>query len=213
MSTRTSTFSSLEIQNTTTIINNNNNNKHNNDKNNNSNSKEKNNTLITIALPKTDANFNHVAVREEKAPVSKKVLLRQNTNIEKHPQKNQIHLPKLKDGKSTRELKSDNSSCVTCFVQNLSILWTYVTNTCKSRHIFPNFFTGLCFYLFSSSLFRHFTIVDEPTLNLNFYSYSTITGIFSRTDHIGFHEKYFLKYGTRRKDLENSHITLHSKKI
>ena len=131
ISTSTSTFSSLEIQNTTTTINNNNNNKHYNDKNNNSNSKEKNNTLITIVLPKTDASFNHVPVKEEKAPVPKKVLLRQNTNIEKHPQKNQIHLPKLKGGRSTRELKPDNSSCVTCFVQNLSMLWSYVTNTFK----------------------------------------------------------------------------------
>ena len=145
MSTRTSTFSSLKIQNTTTTINNNNNNKHNNDKNNNSNSKEKNNTLIMIALPKIDANFNHVAVKEEKAPVPKKVLLRQNTNIEKHPQKNQIHLPKLKDGKSTRELKSDNSSCVTCFEQNLSMLRTYLTNPGKSRYIFPNFLPDLYF--------------------------------------------------------------------
>ena len=155
ISPRTSTFSSLEIQNTTIIISNNNNNKHNNDKNNNSNSKEKNNMLITIVLPKTDANFNHVAVKEEKPPVPRKVLLRvniyienpnienQNTNIENHPQNNQIHLTKLKDGKSTRELKSDNSSCVTCFVQNLSMLWTYVTNTCKSRHIFPNFLPDL----------------------------------------------------------------------
>ena len=147
-STRTPTFSSLEIQNTTTNITNNDNNKHNNDKKNNSSSKEKNNTLITIVLPTTDENFNHVAAKEEKVPVPRKVLLRQNTDIEKHPQKNQIHLPKLKDGKSTSELKSDNSSCVTCFVQNLSMLWTSVTNTCKSRFIFPNVFTVFAFFIY-----------------------------------------------------------------
>ena len=115
--------------------------------------RKKNNTLITIALPKTEANFNHVAVKEEKALVPKKVLLRHNTNIEKYPQKNQIHFPKLKDGKSTRELKSDNSSCVTCFVQNLSMLWTDVTNTCKSRYIFPNFFTGIVFFNYFLALY------------------------------------------------------------
>ena len=47
---------------------------------------------------------------------------------------------------------------------------------------------------------------------MSFNSYSTITRIFSRTDHIGFYDKYFFKQGTRRKDLENNHITLHSKK-
>ena len=55
--------------------------------------------LIMIVLPKAhanfncvvvlkaDANFNCVAVKGEKAPVPKKVLLKQNTNIEKHPEK------------------------------------------------------------------------------------------------------------------------------
>ena len=57
-----------------------------------------------MALPKTDAKFNYVAVKKEKAAVPKKVLLRQNTNIEKHTQKNQIRLPKLKDRKSTMKL-------------------------------------------------------------------------------------------------------------
>ena len=173
ISTRTPTFSSLEKQNTTTTINksnNNNSNNHNNKKNNASNSKENNNTLITIALSKTGAKFNYVAVKEEKAPIPKKVLLIQNTNIEKYPQKNQIRLPKRKDGKSLRELESDHSSCVLCFVQNTSMLWTYLTNTCKLRYIFPNFFTGFVFFIiFFSLLFRHFTIVEEPTLNLNFY--------------------------------------------
>ena len=61
-------------------------------------------------------------------------------------------------------------------------------------------------------LFRHFTVVDEPPLNLNFYSYNTITRIFSRTDYIDFYEKYFFKHKTLRIDLENRHITLHSKK-
>ena len=56
--------------------------------------------LIMIVLPKTDANFNCVvvlktdanfncvAVKEETAPVYKKVLLKQNISIEKHPQNN-----------------------------------------------------------------------------------------------------------------------------
>ena len=110
ISARTSTFSSLEKQNTTTTINNSNNSKnHKNNKNNTSNSKENNNTLITIALPNADTNFNYVAVKEEKTLVPKKVLLRQNTNIGKHPQKNQIRLLKHKDGKSTRESEADNS--------------------------------------------------------------------------------------------------------
>ena len=141
------------------------------------------------------------------------MLLRQNTNIEKYPQKNQIRLSKLKDGNSTMELNSDSSSYVICFVQNPSILWTYVTNTCNSRYIFPNFFTGfVIFIMFFSFLFRHFTIADEPTLNLNFYNYSAITRIFSGTDYIDFYEKYIFKRETLRKDLENSHVTLHSKK-
>ena len=103
ISTRTPTFfSSLVKQSTTTTIinnntNNNNNNNHNN-KNNTSNSKENNNTLIAIALPKTDAKLNYAAIKEEKVPVPKKALLRQNTNLAKYPQKNQMRLPKLKDG-------------------------------------------------------------------------------------------------------------------
>ena len=145
-SARTPSFFSLEKQNTTTTINNSSNNNHKNNKNNTSNSKENNNTLITIALPNTDANFNYVAVKEEKALVPKKVLLRQNTNIGKHPQKNQIRLLKHKDGKSTRISEDDNSSCVTCFVQNSLMLWTYVTSNCKSRYIFPNFHRIYAFY-------------------------------------------------------------------
>ena len=155
--------------------------------------------------------------------VPKKVLLIQNTNIEKYPQKNQIRLPKLKDGKSTRELESDNSSCVTCFVQNPSMFWTYVMNTCKLRYIFTNLFTGFVFFtIFFSFLFRHFTVVDEPPINmkfynkppinLNFYSNSTTTRIFTRSDYIDLYEKYFFKHATLRMDLENRHITLHSKK-
>ena len=91
ISTRT-TFSSLEKQNTRTTINNNNNNNHINNKNNTSKSKP-NNMLITITLPKTDEKFNYVAIKEKKAPIPKKALLRQGTNIEKYLQKNQIHLP------------------------------------------------------------------------------------------------------------------------
>ena len=143
-STKTPIFSSLEKQNITTIINNkNNNSKNNNNHNNNkntSNSKKNSNTWITLVLPKTDANFNYVAVKEEKTPVPKKVLLSQNTNIEKHVQKDQIRLPKLKNGKSTRE------------------------------YIFQNVFTEFMFFImFFGFLFRHFTVVDEPTLNFNFY--------------------------------------------
>ena len=195
-------------------------------------------------LPKTDIKFNYAAIKEEKEPVPKKEVPRDNTNTEKYPQKNQICLPKLKDGKSSRELEPNNSSCVTCFVQNPSILLTYVMNTCKLRYIFTNFFTRFVFrIIFFSFLFRHFTIVDEPPFNLNFYDYSTIvdelpfnlnfynysnivddppfnlnfcncstiTRTCSRSDYIDFYEKYFFKCETLRKDLENSHITLHSK--
>ena len=63
---------------------------------------------MTIALPKTDTKFIYTAIK-----VPKKALPRENNNAEKYPQKNQILLPKLQDGKSTRELESDNSSCVT----------------------------------------------------------------------------------------------------
>ena len=101
INTRTPTFSSLVKQSTTTtIINNNTNNNNNNrnNKNNTINSKENNNTLIAIALPKTDAKLNYAAIKEEKVPVPKKALLRQNTNLAKYPQKNQMRLPKLKDG-------------------------------------------------------------------------------------------------------------------
>ena len=108
------------------------------------------------------------------------------------------------------ELNSDSSSYVTCFVQNPTILWTYVTNTCNSRYIFANFFTGFVFFImFFSFLFRHFTIADEPTLNLNFSIYSAITRIFSGTDYNDFYEKYIFKRETLRKDLENNHVTLH----
>ena len=101
------------------------------------------------------------------------------------------------------------------------MLRTYVTNTCKSRYIFPNFLTRFVFFIiFFSFLFRHFTSVDEPTLDLNFYNYSTITfynystiaRIFSHTDYIDSYEKYFFKLEALRKDLENIHITLFSKK-
>ena len=37
--------------------------------------------------PKTDANFTYVMVEEEKGSVPQKVLIRQNDNIEKHPQR------------------------------------------------------------------------------------------------------------------------------
>ena len=67
---------------------------------------------------------------------------------------------------------------------------------------FSKLFYWICvFNIFFSFLFRHFTIVDEPTVNLNFYNYSTITRIFSRTDYIDFYEKYFLKHETLRKDM------------
>ena len=213
VSTRTLTFSPSHNTATPIIINNNNNN-HNNDKNNTSNSKENNNTLITIVLPKTDTKFNYAAIKEEKAPVPKKALPRESINTENDLQKNQIRLPKLKDGKLTRELEPDNSSCVACFVQNPSMLWTYLMNTCKLRYIFTNFFPRfVIFIIFSSFLFRHFTIVDDPSFNLNFYNYSTITTTFSRTYYIDFYEKYIFKHETLLKDLENSHIILHSKKI
>ena len=114
ISTKTPTFSSLEKQNITTSIINNNiiKNNHNNNKNNTINSKGNNNTLIKIGLPKTDAKFNYAAIKEEKVPVLKKALLRQNTNLDKYSQKNQIRLHKLEDGKSIRQLESDNSSRV-----------------------------------------------------------------------------------------------------
>ena len=66
--------------------------------------------------------------------------------------------------------------------------------------------------MFFSFFFRHFTIVDKPPLNLNFYNYIAITRIFSRTDYIDFHEKYIFKHETLRIDLANRYITLHSKK-
>ena len=102
--TRTQTFSSLEKQNTTATIikeDNNNNNNQSNSKKNIIKSKENNNTLSTIALRKTDPKCNHAAIKEEKPPVPRKALIRQNSNLEKYPQKNQIGLPKLKDRKST----------------------------------------------------------------------------------------------------------------
>ena len=43
-----------------------------------------------------------------------------------------------------------------------------------SRDIFFHiFFTGFVFIMFFSPLFRHFNVVDQPTLNLNFCTYST----------------------------------------
>ena len=101
------------------------------------------------------------------------------------------------------------------------MLRTYVTNTCKSRYIFPKILTRFVFFIiFFSFLSRHFTSDDEPTLDLNFYNYSTITfynhstiaRVFSHTDYIDSYEKYFFKLEALRKDLENIHITLFSKK-
>ena len=54
---------------------------------------------------------------------------------------------------------------------------------------------------------RYTFSLDDP-----FYNYSTITRTFTRTDYTDFYEKYFFKHETLRKDLENSHIKLHSKK-
>ena len=102
-------------------------------------------------------------------------------------------------------------------------------NTCKLRFIFTNFFTKFVFFIiFFSFLFRNFsiadkppfnlnfynysTIVDDPQFNLNFYNYSTITRTFRCTDYIDFMRKKFFKHETLRKDLENSHIILYSKK-
>ena len=96
------------------------------------------------------------------------------------------------------------------------MLWTYVTYIGKLRYIFPNFFTRYVFFIIILSfLFRHFLVVDELTLNLNFDNYITITRVFSHTDFIDFYEKKkcFFKHETQRKDLENNQITLHSKKI
>ena len=77
---------------------------------------------------------------------------------------------------------------------------------------YSKFFYQICaFYLFLSSLFRHFTIVNKPTFNLNFYNYGTISKIFI-TDHIGFYDKYFFKHKTLSRDLEGSHSTLNSRK-
>ena len=39
----------------------------------------------TIVLPKTNVKFNYAAIKEEKVPVPKKALLRQNTSLEKYP--------------------------------------------------------------------------------------------------------------------------------
>ena len=212
ISTKTPTFSSLEKENiTTTIINNNiiKNNNHNNSKNNTIYSKGNNNTLIKIGLPKTDAKFNYAAIKEEKVPVLKKALLRQNTNLDKYSQKNQIRLHKLEDGKSIRQLESDNSSRVLHKIHVLDLCNEYLWVAIYLYKLLPDF----CFFLilFFSFLFRNFTVVDEPPLKLNFYNYSTIARIFSCTDYIDFYEKYFFKYEALRIDLENRHITLHSK--
>ena len=59
--------------------------------------------FITIVLPK--------------APVPKEILLTQNVNIDHHPQKKQISLPKLKDGE-TRELEFGNSGAY-CILRNI----------------------------------------------------------------------------------------------
>ena len=67
-------------------------------------------------------------------------------NMELHyKDERQMRSPGLKDGESKKELEPDNSSCVTCFVQNPSMLQTYVTNTCKLGHNFGNSFTGFVF--------------------------------------------------------------------
>ena len=122
-------------------------------------------------------------------------------------------MPKPKDGKSTSELEPDNSPCAICFVQNPSMLWTYVMNTCKLRYIFTNVFTTfVLFIIFISFLFRHFTIADEAPFNLNFNDYCTFARTFSRTNYIDCYEKYFFKHETLRKKLQNSHITLHAEK-
>ena len=89
-------------------------------------------------------NLTTLRSKKKKRQFLKKVT-RQNTNIEKYPQKNQMRSPGLKDGESKKELEPDNSSCVTCFVQNPSMLQTYVTNTCKLGHNFGNSFTGFVF--------------------------------------------------------------------
>ena len=68
------------------------------------------------------------------------------------------------------------------------------------------------FIIVFSFLFKHFTVVDKPKSNLNFYKHSNFTSTFSRTNYIDFIEKCFLKHKTLRKSLEESHITLHSKK-
>ena len=80
----------------------------------------------TLALLKINANFNlnYATVGEENGPVPKKLLLRQKANIENGPPRKKVHLRKLKDGKVTWELELDNSANVTCFIKNLSMLWT-----------------------------------------------------------------------------------------
>ena len=66
-----------------------------------------------------NANFNYVTIEEEKAPVPKKVLIDKTLILKEIHRKKQIRLPKLKDGKTTRELETGNSAYVTCSVQNL----------------------------------------------------------------------------------------------
>ena len=73
--------------------------------------------FITIVLPKADTKFNFVTVEKEEAPVPKEILLTQNVNIDHHPQKKQIRLPKLKDGE-TRELEFGNSGAY-CILRNI----------------------------------------------------------------------------------------------
>ena len=80
-------------------------------------------------------------------------------------------------------------------------------------YFFKLFFTKFAFLVIVFSLlFKHFTVANEPKLNLNFHKHSTITRIFSRTNYIEFYEKYFFKHEAIGNDLEKSHITLHSKK-
>ena len=124
-------------------------------------------------LVKTDANFNYVAVKEEKAPAPKKVQVRQNTNMEKHPQENQIRLPKLKDGKSTRELESGNSFCFT-FINIVDLCNKYLPVSCGI--CFETFYWIYVFVIFFSFLFRHFTEFDETILKLSFYKHSIFLG-------------------------------------
>ena len=96
--------------------------------------------------------------------------------------------------------------------KSINVSDLYIINTCNLQYNFTNFYIGLVFFIFFNFLFRNFTILEEPPLNLNFYNYSTIPRIFSCTDYIEFYEKYFFKHETLRIDLKNRHIKLHSKR-